>query len=112
MMVSLALPLMAIKEPGASGPLRVSSAPSWMGDTPATVASILGFEKGFDGVSVFDLQPGARRQRAHYFYEYPRGELETEYLTPIREYIVDGSVFDSAAWKPGAWFLPNGVVQQ
>ncbi len=110
--VAMALPLMAIKPPGASGSLQISMAPSWIVDTPATIASVLGLNEEFDGPSAFDLRADEPRERRYYRYEYSRSEWTREYLTPIQEFIVKGSVFDSRAWRPGDRFLPNGVVQK
>lgn len=110
--VAQALPLMAIKRPGADGSLQMSLAPSSIIDTPATVASVLGLNEEFDGVSVFDLRPDEARERRTYTYEYSRNEWTREYLTPIQEFIVSGSVFDTATWRYGDQFLPNGVVKK
>jgi len=110
--VAMALPLMAIKPPGASGSLQISTAPSSIADTPATIASVLGLNQTFDGVSVFDLEPDELRERRHYSYQYLRSEWKADYLSPIQEFIVKGSVFDSEAWRPGDQFLPNGIVKK
>lgn len=110
--VAMALPLMAIKPPGASGALQISMAPSSIVDTPATIASVLGLNAEFDGASAFDLRPDELRERRYYAYEYRRSEWTAQYLTPIQEFIVRGSVLDSAAWRRGDRFLPNGVVQE
>jgi hypothetical protein len=109
--VAMALPLMAIKPPGASGALQIFMAPISIVDTPATIASILGLDEEFDGASAFDLPPDVLRERRYYSYQYSRSEWTREYLTPIQEFIVKGSVFDSGAWQHGDRFLPNGVVQ-
>ncbi len=110
--VAQALPLMAIKRPGANGSLQMSLAPSSIIDTPATVASVLGLNEEFDGVSVFDLQPDEARERRTYTYEYSRNEWTIEYLNPIQEFIVSGSGFDTTTWRPGDQFLPNGIVKK
>ncbi|MCZ6577059.1 MAG: hypothetical protein O6950_11550 [Gammaproteobacteria bacterium] len=110
--VAMALPLMAIKPPGASGSLQISMAPSWIVDTPATIASVLGLNEKFDGPSIFDLRPDEPRERRHYSYEYRRSEWTADYLSPLHEFIINGSVFDTRAWRPGDRFFPNGVVQE
>ena len=109
--VAQALPLMAIKRPGASGSLQISTAPSWITDIPATLASVLGLDEKFNGRSAFDLRPDELRERRYYRYQYHRSDWTTDrmYLSSIQEFIVEGSVFDSGAWRPGARFLPNGV---
>lgn len=110
--VAMALPLMAIKRPGASGALHISMAPSSIVDIPATIASVLTLDEEFDGHSAFDLLPDELRERRHYSYQYRRSEWTADYLSPIQEFIVKGSVFDSAAWRLGDKFLPNGVVNE
>ena len=110
--IAMALPLMAIKPPGASGALQISTVPSSIIDTPATIASVLGLNEEFHGASVFDLRPDERRERRTYTYEYSRSEWTTEYLNPIQEFIVGGSVFDTATWRHGDQFLPNGIVKK
>ena len=112
--VAQALPLMAIKPPAASGNIRVSTAPSWIVDTPATVASVLGFDEDFNGRSAFDLNPEETRERRHYFYRYQRSDWKTErlYLSPIQEYVVKGSAFHSSDWYTGDRYLPNGIVER
>jgi len=102
----MATPLMAVKPPGASGPLQVSSAPSSYTDIPITIASILGLKSEFGGRPVFDLRPGEQRERRHYLHGWRRGDWETEYFGPIQEFIVNGNVYDSAAWQLGEKFLP------
>ena len=110
--VAQALPLRAIKPPGASGALQMSLAPSSIIDTPATIASVLGLNEEFHGASVFDLRPDEARERRTYTYEYSRNEWTIEYLNPIQEFIVSGSVFDTATWRHGDHFLPNGIVKK
>lgn len=111
-MVAMALPLMAIKPPGASGPLRISTAPTSIIDTPKTIASILGLPDKFDGASAFDLQPDQIRQRRHYIYEYQKSDWtqKTQYLKPILEYVIEKSPFRSDDWHPAYIYYPKGVV--
>ena len=108
--VAQALPLLAVKRPGAKGPLQTSMAPSWIIDTPATIASILGFKEKFDGVSIFDIQPEEQRVRKHYFYQYNRREWKVDYLNPLQEFTIKGSVFNTEYWEAGNRLLPGGIV--
>lgn len=104
--VSTALPLMAIKPPGATGPMQTSTAPSSLLDTAATINAILGFGDVYAGRSMLDLRPGEPRLRGYYFHLWSREDWETDYFGPIQEYIVDGSVYDRTAWNWGVKFLP------
>ena len=110
--VAQSLPLMAIKRPGARGPMQTSLAPSWIADTPATIASILDFEEKFSGVSIFDLPSDEPRERKHYFYQYDRSEWKVDYLNPIQEFIITGSVFETKNWISGDRLLPDGIVAE
>ena len=67
--VSMALPLMAIKLPGASGPMQTSTAPSSLIDTAATINAILGLGEVFAGRSILELRPGEQRLRGYYHHE-------------------------------------------
>jgi len=109
--VGEALPLMAVKLPHASGSLQTSLVFSSITDTPATIASITGLDADFDGRSIFDLTPGEARERRHYVYEYSRSEWKADYLAPMQEYVVNGSAYDSAAWRIGDIYLPEGAVE-
>jgi hypothetical protein len=108
--VAMALPVLAIKRPGVTGPFEVSPAPSAITDTPATIASVLGLKEQFDGRSVFSLRPDARRERRYHHYRYVRSEWTAEYLNPIEEFIINGSALDSRAWRRGDRFHPKGAV--
>ncbi len=102
--VAMAEPVMAIKPSGATGPLRVSMAPTWIGDVPQTIAGLLDLEATFGGQSMFDLDEFATRERRHYSYAYARSEMDADYLTSIYEFIVTGHVADGSAWRKGATF--------
>lgn len=109
--VAQALPLMAIKQPGTKGPLKTSTVPGSIVDTSATIASILGFDEKFSGSSLFDIPPEKQRPRRYYFYEYSRGEWEADYLNPLQEFIVTGSVMETKDWKLGRRLLPGGKIE-
>lgn len=104
--VAMAMPVMLIKPPGSTGPMRVSMAPSWIGDVPQTISSLLGLKTTFTGQSMLDLDEFAARERRHYSYAYARSEWDAAYLAPIYEYIVTGRVLDGSAWRRGTTFLP------
>jgi Sulfatase len=109
--VGEALPLMAIKIPHASGSMKTSLVLSSITDTAETIASIIGLDARFVGRSIFDVQPGEPRERKHYLYEYERSEWAADYLDPMQEYVVNGSAYDSAAWRLGDKFLPEGAIE-
>jgi len=107
--VALAAPLLAVKRPGESGPMKINDAPSWIVDTAATIAKATGLEANFAGKSVFDLDPEEPRERRLLFYQYDHSEWADNYLAPIQEYIVNGSIFDRSSWRYTATHLQNGA---
>lgn len=109
-MTALAVPLLAVKRPGDSGPMQISDAPSWIVDTAATIAEATGLEGDFAGESVFDLDPEEPRERRHFFYVYKRSDWKDNYLAPIQEFIVRGRVLHSASWRHTVTHLRNGQV--
>jgi hypothetical protein len=103
--VSSATPLMAIKPPGASGPLQISTAPTSLIDTAATINAILGLGDTFAGRPMLELRPDQQRMRGFYFHAWQRKDFVSDYVGPIQEYIIDGSVYDRTAWNWGVTFL-------
>ncbi len=108
--MALVAPLFAVKRPGESGPMRINDAPSWIVDTAATIAKATGLEANFAGKSVFDLDSEEPRERRVLIYQYKRSEWTDDYLAPIEEFIVNGSVFDSSSWRYTVTHLQNGRV--
>jgi hypothetical protein len=106
-LVSMAIPLMAIKPAGSSGPLEVSTAQTSIAETATTIASLLRLDTDFEGTSFFDLDPNATRTRKHYAYKYSRSEWTSDYLAPIQEFLITGSPFDAASWHRGVEYLPR-----
>ena len=102
---ALASPLIAIKLPNASGPLRTSSAFASLLDIPDTISDALSLGEKFDGRSILKLKPGQRRSRKFYFYYWQRDAWEAKYTSPIYEFTIDGSLYDTR-WKPGRVFYP------
>ena len=106
LIVAMATSLMAIKPPGTSGPLQISTAPASLIDTAATVNAILGLGDTFAGRPILELRPDEQRVRGFYFHAWRRKDFVSDYVGPIQEYIVEGSVYDSAAWRRAVRFMP------
>jgi hypothetical protein len=106
LLIGLARPALLVKPPHASGPVRVSQAPSWVVDTPATIADAAGIPGTFPGVSLLRLDEHAPRRRIFYFYHYDKSNWTSDYLPPITEVIVDGRSDDIDAWGIGRTFMP------
>lgn len=110
--IALSVPLLAIKRPKDSGPLKVSEAPSWIVDTAATIADVAGLEAEFDGESVFNLDGDQSRERRFHHYTYSRNEWSSDYLAPIEEFSVNGSPLLSTSWRQMATHHPGGQVER
>jgi len=108
--VAMALPLMAIKPAGESGPLKVSGAQTEIADTASTISSLMELDSKFNGTSFFSLNQNMTRIRKHYSYKYHRREWTRDYLAPIEEFIITGSILDSASWRLGNRYPPEGAV--
>ena len=104
---AMATPLMMIKVPGSSGPLKISGAPAYMLDTAKTVSSVLKLNADFNGRSILDLSPSEQRERRFYYYEWRPDDNVTDYMAPIQEFIIKGSVYDNSDWHLGKEFLPT-----
>jgi hypothetical protein len=96
-----ARPLLLVKVPNARGPLRISSAPSWIADIPATIADAAGIPGPVAGESALRLDPALPRKRRFMDYGYQRDDWNANYLAPIQEYVVEGRSDDIAAWRQG-----------
>ena len=110
--VGMAVPLLAIKPRGASGPLAVSTAPTSVIDAPKTIANLMGIASDFGGLDAFAIEAGNSRTRSHFIYGYGRNPDHDGYLFPLSEYEVDGSPFDAGAWRLVRRHLPAGRVER
>lgn len=110
-MAALAVPLLAIKPPRSTGPLRTSSAPTDIGDVATTVATLMDFEAALPGRNVFELEEDDERVRYFYNYAYGDNHKKKGYLYTMLEYRVDGNPFDAASWRRTRRFRPGGLIE-
>jgi hypothetical protein len=68
-------------------------------DIPATISSLLNLRVTFPGKSVFDIRPTDIREREYFYYEWLNENWQSEYLPPLDEYIIRGSVFEKRSWR-------------
>jgi hypothetical protein len=101
-----ARPLLLVKPAGLRGPLRVSRAPTWIIDTPATIADAAGIAGHFPGVSALRLPVDAPRERRFHIYEYVATEWGADYVNDIREFVVNGRSDDPQAWRQARTLRP------
>jgi hypothetical protein len=104
--VAMASPLLLIKLPGASGPLRTSPAQTSALDTAATVGAILGLKERFPGTDVLGIEADAVRERRFYQYTWRRADYVTDYILPIQELLIRGSLYENDSWSFGEVFEP------
>jgi hypothetical protein len=105
-MIGHARPLLLVKPAHARGALRISQAPTWVADTPATIADAAGMRASLPGLSALRLEEGAGRERRYYSYDYLRSDWTARYLAPLREYIVRGRGNRVGSWSRGRTLEP------
>lgn len=110
--VAMASPLLLIKMPGASGPLSSSPAQTSALDVAPTISSALGLGAAFPGTVVTDLASELPRERRFYYYPWRREDYVTDYILPIRELLIRGSIFENDSWRFGAEFSPPGAKEE
>ena len=94
-----ALALLVVKPPSASGPVRISDAPSAITDIPATIVDTLGLKNPFPGTSALKLDEHASRPRQFGIYLWSSAEWQADFFPYMDIFTVDGRVADGAAWK-------------
>jgi hypothetical protein len=110
-LTALAVPLLAIKRPGDSGPIRIDDSPSWTLDTATTISKISGWDSEFPGRSVFDLNPSDIRPRNLLYYRARKSDHNNDYLEPIEEFVINGNVYDSNNWQHAKTYYPNNETK-
>jgi len=99
--IQSANPLLLIKKYDSRGAMEVSEAPVSLSDIPATIFCELGFEGEFSGENIFGLEESTNRTRTYYFYNWASpgfADWSKDYLPPIKEYLVSGSVYLASSW--------------
>ena len=95
-----AMPLLAIKPPGASGPLRTSYAPTSLTDIPATIAALAGGPpESLPGRPVFEIDAVAPRLRTFTFHSWTNADWRRRYFDALLVFDVNGRVLDRDAWS-------------
>ncbi len=95
-----AAPLLAVKPPGAEGPLRTSQAPTSITDLPATIATLAGVPAAsLPGRSIFEIDAGAARPRTFTFHSWNNADWKRPYFDVLLLFDVNGRVLDAASWS-------------
>lgn len=94
-----AMPLLAIKRAGASGPLETSWAPTALTDVPATILDAAGLPTDVvAGESVFDVDPQTPRPRTYAYHSWRNADWERPFFDALHVFDVNGRVLDANAW--------------
>jgi hypothetical protein len=95
-----AMPILAVKPAGRSGPLQTSYAPTSLTDIPATILDLLGLPPAeLPGQSAFRIDPKAARRRIYRFHSWKNTNWKDSYYDVLYEFSVEGRVLDPKAWK-------------
>jgi hypothetical protein len=95
-----AMPILAVKPAGRSGPLQTSYAPTSLTDIPATILDLLGLPPAeLPGQSAFRMDPKAARRRIYRFHSWKNTNWKDSYYDVLYEFSVEGRVLDPKAWK-------------
>jgi hypothetical protein len=95
-----AMPLLAVKAPGASGPLRTSYAPTSLTDLPATIASLAGApSQALPGLPVLEIDDRAPRSRTFTFHSWKNADWHRRFFDALLVFDVNGRVLDREAWR-------------
>ncbi len=108
-----AMPLLAIKPAGSSGPLRTSQAPTAITDIPATILDLMGLPNDrFPGRSAFRIDPNVGRPRTYAHHSWRHGDWGKRYFDLLHVFSIDGRVTEPSAWAfQAAIFKSAGDVK-
>ena len=95
-----ALALLVVKPPRATGPVRISEAPSAISDIPATIVDTLGLKNPFPGTSALKLDEHAPRPRQFAVYLWNSTEWKADFFPYMDVFTVDGARLTAAHGRP------------
>ena len=113
-----AMPLLAVKPAGSSGPLRTSYAPTAITDIPATILDLIGIPSDqLPGRSALQIDTNVSRRRTYAHHSWGEGAWGQLYLDLLHVFSIDGRITDPNAWTfQAAIFEPvsdvNGQLKQ
>ena len=103
---SLASPLLSVKLPESTGPLKISNVQASLLDLPDTISDVMGFGATFGHASVLKLSVNEDRKRRFYFYIWQSDrEWNMSHTRPIQAYDIYGSHYENE-WQLGEVFAP------
>ena len=94
-----AMPLLAVKPAGSSGPLRTSYAPTAITDIPATILDLIGIRNDqLPGRSALQIDPNVSRRRTYARHSWENAAWGRKYLDLLHIFSIDGRITDPSAW--------------
>jgi hypothetical protein len=93
-----AMALLMVKPPDATGPLRISYAPTSLTDIPATILDALGLPKTLPGESALTLDERAPRERSFAHYTWEDGDWGQTYFDYLDIFRISGPLRDGRSW--------------
>jgi hypothetical protein len=109
--VANGIPLVLFKSIKNQGDLAISDAPVSLSDVPITIASELGIDNNFPGISMCCINDETKRDRRFLYYIWEHEYWGKEYLPEMNEYVISGFSWLSKSWRPAyKKYSPNGVV--
>ncbi len=91
--------LLAVKAAHATGPLRISDAPTTVTDVPATVMDLLDVAgSGYPGRSVLRITEDEDRERAYAWYRWEDADWKRSYLRRMDLFSIRGPISDRESW--------------
>ena len=107
-----AMPLLAVKPAGSSGPLRTSYAPTAITDIPATILDLISVPNNeFPGRSALQSDPNVSRRRTYAHHSWQHADWGRRYFELLHVFSIDGRITQPSAWTfQAAIFDPAGDV--
>ena len=107
-----AMPLLAVKPAGSSGPLRTSYAPTAITDVPATILDLMRLPNDqLPGRSVLQIDPNVSRPRTYAHHSWQQADWGRRYFELLHIFSIDGRIAEPSAWTfQAALFNPAGDV--
>lgn len=94
-----AMPLLAIKPAAATGPVRISRAPTSITDIPATIADLAGLPaRLFPGEPALRMPESADRQRTFAFHTWRNADWQRDYMDALYVFSINGPIHDPRSW--------------
>lgn len=91
------VPMILVKQPGATGPIRIRNAPVSLLDIPATISALTPLQQNSSGENMFSIKDNARRDR--HFINTFTGNLFNERFENFKDYRIIGNSWELSSWE-------------